>query len=333
MSTLDRWFHSWAELGVPASARLEQVFADLLSRYSEPHRFYHTHQHLAECFETWADLLGQAERPAEVELAIWFHDAVYDTHSNTNEELSSELARDTAAGLGVDTASVRRIQNLIMSTRHADIPVDPDARLLVDTDLAILGADPARFMEYEGQIRQEYAWVPEEVFRERRAGLLQKFLERPYIFSTDLFRLRYEQQARVNIRRSLGLAGIREHPGAGRQEDMIRNFQSAPSAWGAAHEGKGQVKNALLYGDTDFSTNLRFVIYTELPPGTSIGYHTHGNDEEVYVILEGLGTMTIHGEVHEVRAGDVILNKPYGSHGLENTSSTVLKILVFEVQG
>ena len=114
---------------------------------------------------------------------------------------------------------------------------------------------------------------------------------------------------------------------------MIRNFQSAPSAWGAAHEGKGQVKNALLYGDADFSTNLRFVIYTELPPGTSIGYHTHGNDEEVYVILEGLGTMTIDGEAHEVNAGDVILNKPDGSHGLENTSDDILKILVFEVHG
>ncbi len=114
---------------------------------------------------------------------------------------------------------------------------------------------------------------------------------------------------------------------------MIRNFQSAPFAWGAAHEGKGQVKNAVLYGDGDFSTNLRFVIYTELPPGTSIGYHAHGNDEEVYVILEGRGTMTIDGESHEVRAGDVILNKLYGSHGLENTSGAVLKILVFEVQG
>lgn len=114
---------------------------------------------------------------------------------------------------------------------------------------------------------------------------------------------------------------------------MIRNFQNAPSTWGAAHDGNGRVKNALLYDDTDFSTNLRFVIYTELPPGTSIGYHTHGNDEEVYVILEGRGTMTIDGEAHDVRAGDVILNKPYGSHGLENTSGTVLKILVFEVQG
>jgi quercetin dioxygenase-like cupin family protein len=114
---------------------------------------------------------------------------------------------------------------------------------------------------------------------------------------------------------------------------MIRNIYNSPSQLESSHEGKGHVKNALLYGDADFSTNLRFVIYTELPPGTSIGYHTHGNDEEVYVILEGLGTMTIDGETHEVGEGDVILNKPHGSHGLENTSDDILKILVFEVQG
>ena len=114
---------------------------------------------------------------------------------------------------------------------------------------------------------------------------------------------------------------------------MIRNIYNSPSQLEGSHDGKGLVKNALLYGDADFSTNLRFVIYTELPPGTSIGNHTHGNDDEVYVILEGLGTMTIDGEAHEVSAGDVILNKPYGSHGLENTSDDILKILVFEVQG
>jgi quercetin dioxygenase-like cupin family protein len=92
------------------------------------------------------------------------------------------------------------------------------------------------------------------------------------------------------------------------------------------------VKNAALYDAKDFSTNLRFIIYSELKPGTSIGYHTHENNEEVYVILAGKGMMTINGEPHEVHAGDVILNKPYGSHGLANNSDTDLKILVFEVQ-
>jgi predicted metal-dependent HD superfamily phosphohydrolase len=203
MSTLEGWLRSWAELGVPASRRLQDLFAELISRYAEPHRFYHTGQHLAECFEKWSDLRGLADHPAEVEVALWFHDAVYDTLRDSNEQRSAELALDTALSLGVDAVSARRIHGLVMSTRHSAIPVEQDAKLIIDTDLAILGAKSARFVEYEGQIRREYAWVPEDVYREQRAGVLRGFLERPYIFSTDLFRTRYEHQARENIRNSL----------------------------------------------------------------------------------------------------------------------------------
>jgi quercetin dioxygenase-like cupin family protein len=113
---------------------------------------------------------------------------------------------------------------------------------------------------------------------------------------------------------------------------MIRNFFNIPSSQEISHAGQGLVTNALVYGDVDFSTSLRFVIYSELKPGTSIGYHTHDNKEEVYVFLEGSGTMSINGVAHVVSTGDVILNKPYWSHGLENTSDGDLKILVFEVQ-
>jgi quercetin dioxygenase-like cupin family protein len=113
---------------------------------------------------------------------------------------------------------------------------------------------------------------------------------------------------------------------------MIRNFFSTASTLEVAHAGKGMIRNSLLYGAGDFSTDLHFVIYSELKPGTSIGYHTHENNEEVYVILEGRGIMTVNGQAREVTAGDVILNKPHWSHGLENNSSdTDLKILVFEV--
>jgi len=129
---------------------------------------------------------------------------VYDTCSASNEQNSAELAGNTALSLGVDAASVQRIHDFILSTRHATIPVDQDARLIVDTDLAILGAEPARFVEYEGQIRSEYAWVPKDVYRKRRAGVLKGFLERTYIFSTDLFQARYERRARQNLRQSLG---------------------------------------------------------------------------------------------------------------------------------
>jgi len=207
MSTLERWLRSWAELGVPTSARLQDLFAEIFSRYAEPHRFYHTGQHLAECFERWTDLREQARHPAEVEVALWFHDAVYDTHSDSNESRSADLALDTTLGLGVKAMSAQRIHDLVLITRHATMPVDQDAQLIVDTDLAILGAESARFAEYEHQVRKEYAWVEEHVFREQRAKVLRGFLQRPYIFSTDLFRARYERQARANIRQSLAALG------------------------------------------------------------------------------------------------------------------------------
>ena len=203
MSTLDGWLRSWAELGVPNSARLHDLFADIVSRYEEPHRSYHTGQHLAECFERWSELREQADHPAEVEVALWFHDAVYDTHSDSNESRSADLALDAAVSLGVDTVPAQRIHDLILSTRHATLPVGQDAQLIVDTDLAILGAETLRFVEYEYQVRQEYSWVPDNVFRERRASILRGFIERPFIFSTDFFRERYERQARENIRQSL----------------------------------------------------------------------------------------------------------------------------------
>ena len=207
MSTLEGWLRSWAELGVPTSRRLQDLFADLISRYAEPHRFYHTAQHLAECFEHWSALRERAHYPAEVDVALWFHDAIYDTHSDSNESRSADLALEAALGLGVEAMSARRIYDLIIFTRHAIMPVDQDTQLIADSDLAILGTESTRFMEYEHQIRKEYAWVPENIFRERRAYVLRGFLNRPYIFSTDLFRARYEGRARENLRQSLEALG------------------------------------------------------------------------------------------------------------------------------
>jgi mannose-6-phosphate isomerase-like protein (cupin superfamily) len=90
------------------------------------------------------------------------------------------------------------------------------------------------------------------------------------------------------------------------------------------------VKNITLFNTKDFQSKLRFLNYTVLPPGTSIGVHPHDNDEEIYIILEGNGQMTLDGSVHQVMPGSVILNIPYGKHGLENTGKSEMKILVFE---
>ena len=113
---------------------------------------------------------------------------------------------------------------------------------------------------------------------------------------------------------------------------IIRNFRVVGQhKLEKAHGGKGLVKNVQIFTHKDFDTKLQFIIYTELEPGCSIGYHKHGEDEEIYLILEGQGTMNVNGESKIVNIGDVILNKPNSSHGLDNTSQNLLKLFVFKV--
>src|SRR5690606_13982957 len=118
---------------------------------------YHTLQHLGECLALHAAHAAHAARPAEVALALWFHDAVYDLQASDNEARSAEWAQETMRAAGASAQAVARVHALVMATCHSALPEGPDAELLVDIDLAILGATPARFAEYERQIRVEYA--------------------------------------------------------------------------------------------------------------------------------------------------------------------------------
>lgn len=114
---------------------------------------------------------------------------------------------------------------------------------------------------------------------------------------------------------------------------MIRNFYDAKLQVKSSHNGEGLARSVKLFKEDDFETGLNFLYYMELDPGVSIGDHTHQeNEEEMYVILEGGGTMTIQGKPSEVKAGDVVLNRLGWSHGLKNTGETILKILAFEVK-
>jgi predicted metal-dependent HD superfamily phosphohydrolase len=203
MTGIGRWVETWRALGVSDCPELRRLHPDVLGRYSEPHRHYHTHQHLAECFEKVQEIIDLAEHPAEVNVGLWFHDAIYDTQRHDNEEQSAAWARSAARELGVSAESAQRIYDLIMFTRHAALPVGIDAQVLVDADLSILGARPARFQEYEAQVRNEYAWVPEAMFRSGRARILKEFLARPQLYCTARFRERYEVQAQRNLRDSL----------------------------------------------------------------------------------------------------------------------------------
>lgn len=201
MELLNRsWQRSWQALrAAPAPGLFEQ----LIACWGEPHRRYHTLQHLEECIERLDPVLSQVEHPGEVEVALWFHDAVYAPRRQDNEAQSALWARRAleAANLPVDALS--RVEALVMATRHSVLPQTPDEDLLVDVDLSILGSAPARFAEYEAQVRAEYKWVPAAQFQSRRAAILEGFLGRAAIYRTEHFRRLCEAQARQNLERSL----------------------------------------------------------------------------------------------------------------------------------
>ena len=112
---------------------------------------------------------------------------------------------------------------------------------------------------------------------------------------------------------------------------LIKNFLETEGIYEKSHGGQGKVRTAVIFGRNDFETNISFILFTEIPPGSSIGYHPHGQDEEIFVILEGNGILTTGSEEIHVSVGDIIINQVGQSHGLVNRSSSSIKLLVFQV--
>jgi predicted metal-dependent HD superfamily phosphohydrolase len=177
----------------------QQVFERLWTRYSEPSRQYHSVQHLLECIAHFEEVAALAMHPAEVEMALWFHDAIYELGRHDNEAASAIWAETELRSAGVDPGAIERIRALIMATLHSASPSGTDECLLVDIDLSILGANEERFQEYERQIREEYAFVPEPLFSQKRKEILRGFLDRPRIYTTEYFFKRLEPVARSNL--------------------------------------------------------------------------------------------------------------------------------------
>lgn len=203
--SIAHWNRSWSELGsvIPPPS----LHAQIIVRYCESHRSYHTLQHLEDCLNHLANVRSLTPNPAEIEIALWFHDAVYDPHQHDNEEQSARWAVRVVQGVSLSADIGERMRSLILATQHNAIPQTLDAKILVDIDLAILGASEERFDLYEKQVRQEYDWVLEDEFWTVRRQILDRFLARPTIYNTDYFQEHFERRARANL-----LQSIANHP-------------------------------------------------------------------------------------------------------------------------
>ena len=182
---------------------LEGAFADVSAMYQSPPRAYHNLDHVEYCLRQLDPARTVADRPDEVEMAIWLHDCVYDPKRSDNESRSAEVAENLLRGLDAAESVIARISQLILDTAHATEPETADGELIVDIDLSILGAEPGVFDAYESAIRMEYAHVSDAIFAAARRGLLDQFLARPAIYRTRWFASRNEAQARANLARSI----------------------------------------------------------------------------------------------------------------------------------
>ncbi|MFN8441495.1 MAG: hypothetical protein U0175_12020 [Caldilineaceae bacterium] len=181
---------------------LQKMFEQLVPLYSTPDRAYHNLAHIEACLTEFEAVKSLASDPVALQAAIWFHDVIYDPRSHDNEERSADFAAEQLRSLGMDEAQLEQVKQLILATKH-DRSVIGDATMLVDIDLSILGKPAEEFDRYDAAIRQEYQWVAEDAYRVGRAKVLQKFLDRPSIYQTDYFRIRYEAQARINLQRAI----------------------------------------------------------------------------------------------------------------------------------
>ena len=206
-TSLDHWLPLWQRLGgLGDAARWHQ---HLVKACGEPQRAYHSLQHLDECLRVFDEAKGFMEQPDLIEMALWFHDAVYDPRSGENEALSAEKALGALGG----TQTAREVARLILLTKSHQPGEGPDDEWVIDIDLAIFAQSPERVMEYEQQIRAEYAWVPETVYREKRAEVLARLSRR--------------NTAHPNIGGCMSKRGMRAQTG---RPSSVRP-KKVPSAW------------------------------------------------------------------------------------------------------
>lgn len=186
---------------------VRDCYRRLREKYGESHRAYHTFEHIEACLNHLDRHRDQLREPRAVELALWYHDVIYNTRASDNEAQSAVYAVADLAELDEPPATIERVKRLIEVTEHPSVPRDDDEALLLDIDLAILGAPPEIYQRYEEQVRKEYRWVPGFLFRRGRRKLLASFLDAPTIYRSPSFLAAREQQARENLDRAISQLG------------------------------------------------------------------------------------------------------------------------------
>jgi predicted metal-dependent HD superfamily phosphohydrolase len=186
---------------------------ELLDRWGEPHRVYHSTEHLRTMLAHLDELGGHSADPVAVELATWFHDAVYDPAADDNEERSAQLAEERLPAVDCPPERTAETARLVrLTATHAPAAGDTNGEAVCDADLAVLAAGPEEYAHYAAAVRREYATVPTPAFRAGRAAVLRQLLALPSLYRTPYGAEHWETAARHNLRAELELLQVAEPP-------------------------------------------------------------------------------------------------------------------------
>ncbi|PMB26142.1 hypothetical protein CEN47_16175 [Fischerella thermalis CCMEE 5319] len=196
---LTKWWQLLQSFAVEQNAA-EEAFSQLVAAYSTPGRYYHTLEHIYHVLSTIETLQNQVQDLPAIQFAAWFHDVVYDTQAQDNEQRSASYAVEVLGSLQIPHSIIARVASLILGTKHHQVePDDFDAQVFLDADLEILGSNPQRYHQYARLIRQEYLWMPDVEYATGRKQVLHQFLHRDRIYLTNLMFHKFESSARQNL--------------------------------------------------------------------------------------------------------------------------------------
>lgn len=196
MNLKERWWRLMSEFSLTENIDTYEL---LQNAYAEPHRHYHNTSHLLAVLSQLDAASHLAERPHEVELALWFHDAIYKPFSSSNEADSAKWADAFLKENKVNDSVRATVTRLILATSHNGDADSGDEKLIVDIDLTVLGQSSDTYKSFSDGVRKEYRHVPSFIYRWRRQTLLRGFLSKESIYHFDLFRKTLEGQARCNL--------------------------------------------------------------------------------------------------------------------------------------
>ncbi len=180
------------------------IFSKIEKNYSSKKRAYHTTKHIEALLKVISEFSDKISELDSIKFAVWFHDVIYKAWRKDNEEKSSDLAISSLKKLGVDKIKIEKTSKLILLTKSHDSSLDDfDEKIFIDADLSILGVDNNTYEQYSKNIRKEYFFVPENIYKKGRIAVINSFLQKESIYKTDEMIAKFESSARINLEKEL----------------------------------------------------------------------------------------------------------------------------------